>query len=267
MTRKLLWVALVISASGWNGGALAQLANRQQAGIDADGNIFVSSDAGKLVWMGNTKRCEETSTAPDGQTVMCVVMETPTTENPMLAMQIEIYRKGGQKRVFRPGAPLREWHFSEDGKQVEIFSGEPGTPGTHELFDVATGELVERVEEPGDEKQLAQWAKGAMQLAIESVPENDRLAQERKEWITKVLYEISKIRPGMTRRDLLKVFTIEGSLSTRRQRTYVYAGCPYIKVDVKFTTANGDRGEVVREELGDVVESISKPYLGWVTTD
>lgn len=86
---------------------------------------------------------------------------------------------------------------------MEIFSGEPGTPGTHELFDVATGELVERVEEPGDEKQLAQWAKGAMQLAmqlaIESVPENDRLAQERKEWITKVLYEISKIRPGMTR--------------------------------------------------------------------
>lgn len=268
MRKGLLWVLLITSGLGWNSsGAMAQLPNTQQAGIETDGNIFVSSDTGKLIWMGNTKRCEETSVTPDGQTVMCVVMETPTAENPMLAMQIEIYRRGGQKQVFRPGAPFREWHFWEDGKQVEICSGEPEVAGTHELYDVATGALVEKVVRPNDEKQLPQWAKSATQAAMESVPENGQLAQERRQWITKVLYEVNKIRPGMIRGDLLKVFTIEGGLSNRWQRTYVYAGCPYIKVDVKFRTASGAQGDVVKEELGDVIESISKPYLGWMTTD
>ena len=39
---------------------------------------------------------------------------------------------------------------------------------------------------------------------------------------------------GMTRADLLKVFTTEGGLSTGLNRTYVYRECQYIKVDVDF---------------------------------
>src|SRR4051794_2268757 len=52
--------------------------------------------------------------------------------------------------------------------------------------------------------------------------------------VADVLAECKKITPGMTRADLLKVFTTEGGLSTAAQRTFVYRGCPYIKVEVEF---------------------------------
>ena len=70
----------------------------------------------------------------------------------------------------------------------------------------------------------------------------------------------------MKRQDLLKVFTTEGGLSTRFQRTYVYAECPYIKVNVRFKAAS-DEGNVVAEEPDDIIESISQPYLGWSAMD
>jgi hypothetical protein len=45
---------------------------------------------------------------------------------------------------------------------------------------------------------------------------------------------MQKIKVGMTRADLLKVFTTEGGLSTSLNRTFVYRDCSYIKVDVEF---------------------------------
>jgi hypothetical protein len=45
---------------------------------------------------------------------------------------------------------------------------------------------------------------------------------------------MKSIKPGMTRADLQKVFTTEGGISMRVQRTYVYRNCPYCKVDVEF---------------------------------
>src|SRR3954471_2433706 len=68
------------------------------------------------------------------------------------------------------------------------------------------------------------------------------------EWITSVLKEIQTIRPGMTRTELLTVFTTEGGLSTGLARTYVYRGCPYIKVDVTFDPV----GRPPREKNGRV---------------
>jgi transposase InsO family protein len=44
-----------------------------------------------------------------------------------------------------------------------------------------------------------------------------------------------EIKPGMTREDVLRVFTTEGGLSFRTQQTYVLKGCPYIHVDVEFS--------------------------------
>jgi len=131
--RKRLSLALLITSGlGWNGAAMAQLPNTQQPGFALDGNIFVSSDAGKVIWMGSTKRCAETAVVL-GQTVMCVVMENPAVGNPVPAMPIEIYRRGRQKQLLRPGAPLREWHFWEHGKRVEVFSGAAGVAGIHDL--------------------------------------------------------------------------------------------------------------------------------------
>jgi len=64
----------------------------------------------------------------------------------------------------------------------------------------------------------------------------------------------------MTREDLLKVFTTEGGLSTRRQRTYVLKQCRYIKVDVEFAPV-GKAETAFDESPNDTIVKISNPYL------
>jgi hypothetical protein len=90
--------------------------------------------------------------------------------------------------------------------------------------------------------------------------------RERTKWIAQVMRRIARIEPGMKRQDLLRVFTTEGGLSTRFQRTYVYSGCPYIKVNVRFKPASND-GNSAQEEPDDIIESISHPYLAWSVMD
>ena len=98
------------------------------------------------------------------------------------------------------------------------------------------------------------------------MPVGDEYNQERTKWIAKVLRQIEKIKPGMKRQDLLTVFTIEGGISTRFQRTYVYSECPYIKVNVRFKAAtNASNG--TEEDADDIIESISRPYLEWSVMD
>jgi hypothetical protein len=74
------------------------------------------------------------------------------------------------------------------------------------------------------------------------------------------------IKPGLTREDLLHVFTTEGGLFTRVQRTFVSKLCPYFKVDVEFKAVgrpNPDAGGRVPLDEGsrDVIVKISRPYL------
>jgi len=71
------------------------------------------------------------------------------------------------------------------------------------------------------------------------------------------------IKVGMTRAELLKVFTIEGGRFTRRQRRYVYRDCPYIKVDVVFAPAD----DGAAESPGDKIARISQPFLEWMIWD
>jgi hypothetical protein len=80
------------------------------------------------------------------------------------------------------------------------------------------------------------------------------------------------VKPGMTRGDLLKVFATEGGLSTAIQRTYLYHGCPYIKVDVEFQpvgrAARDAEGRVtIIESIDDTISKISKPYLDGIHLD
>ncbi|HSY10415.1 MAG TPA: hypothetical protein VK840_05820 [Candidatus Dormibacteraeota bacterium] len=84
--------------------------------------------------------------------------------------------------------------------------------------------------------------------------------------ISGILTECQKIKPGMTRAELLKVFTTEGGLSTPRHRTFVYRGCPYIKVDVDFTLSELKQFEL-EERPADTISKISKPYLDWSVKD
>jgi hypothetical protein len=84
--------------------------------------------------------------------------------------------------------------------------------------------------------------------------------------ISGILTECQKIKPGMTRAELSKVFTTEGGLSTAKHRTYVYRGCPYIKVDVDFTLSD-PKQNVLEERPTDIISKISKPYLDWSIGD
>src|SRR2546428_7854895 len=83
---------------------------------------------------------------------------------------------------------------------------------------------------------------------------------DHTQWVSGVLKEIESIKVGMTRRDVLKVFSTEGGLSCRRSRTYVYRDCPYIKVDVEFQPTQ-QVDEKLREFPDDRIMRISKPYL------
>jgi len=73
------------------------------------------------------------------------------------------------------------------------------------------------------------------------------------QWVGNVLAWIATIKPGMTRSDLLRVFTTEGGLSTRTHRTYVLKQCPTIKVDVEFSISGN--------EAEDKITQISRPLF------
>jgi hypothetical protein len=92
------------------------------------------------------------------------------------------------------------------------------------------------------------------------------------DWVAGALTRMQTIKPGMTRKELLVVFTTEGGLSTPLKRTFVSRDCPYFKVDVELkaigrpardaagrvTMVEGDRDRIVK---------ISRPYLQFSIMD
>ena len=91
-------------------------------------------------------------------------------------------------------------------------------------------------------------------------------------WVADVLKRMLTIKPGMTRKILLRVFTTEGGISTGLQRTYVSRDCPYFKVNVEFQAV----GRPSRDESGrvtlvegdeDIILKVSIPYLQYSVAD
>jgi hypothetical protein len=96
--------------------------------------------------------------------------------------------------------------------------------------------------------------------------------QDRDAWVAQALQKMETIKVGMTRKDLMKVFTTEGGLSTRLNRRFVSQDCPYFKVDVHFKSA----GELERDADGrltsvedprDIIVKISEPFLQFSIAD
>ena len=106
-----------------------------------------------------------------------------------------------------------------------------------------------------------------------SQPGEEPLNQEHVAWVSRTLQRMLTIKPGMTREKLLTVFTIEGGLSTPRQRTFVSRDCPYFKVDVQFQVVgrpNRDsdgRVAPTEEDSRDIIVKISTPYLQFSILD
>jgi len=85
---------------------------------------------------------------------------------------------------------------------------------------------------------------------------------EHTAWVAEALRATQTLTVGMTRSDLMKVYTTEGGLSTTSHRTYVYRQCPFIKIDVKFTASSHDE-----ERPTDKIAEVSRPYLAWSVMD
>jgi hypothetical protein len=113
--------------------------------------------------------------------------------------------------------------------------------------------------------------------SLESVPlrrpaGEESCSEDHTKWVAEALERMETIKPGMTRQDLLGVFTTEGGLSTGLRRTYVSKDCPYWKVDVEFEAVgraarDGDGGVTLVEDSRDRIKKISMPYLQFSTTD
>jgi len=89
---------------------------------------------------------------------------------------------------------------------------------------------------------------------------------EHTKWVDSVLRWTIFIKPGMTRKDVLTVFTTEGGLSNRHRQTYVLKQCPYIKVNVEFAPV-GDAQNMFAESPDDKIITISRPYLEYSDMD
>lgn len=106
-----------------------------------------------------------------------------------------------------------------------------------------------------------------MPTATGAVPAGSSVVDKAStEDISGALRDCERIKPGMTRAQLLELFTTEGGLSTARHRTYVYRRCPYIKVNVDFNPAKPDQS-VLDEQMSDTISGVSKPYLEWSISD
>lgn len=83
---------------------------------------------------------------------------------------------------------------------------------------------------------------------------------------------MESIQPGSTREDLLKLFTLDGGVSTALQQTFVSRNCPEFKVNVRFSAVGRpERDSAGRtttvEDPRDTVKSISRPYVAPSTID
>ncbi len=107
---------------------------------------------------------------------------------------------------------------------------------------------------------LVMCSFSTLSLAGDSVDEN--LTKQ----ISETLRECQKIKPGMTRAELLKIFTVEGGLSTASHQIFVYRACHYVKVEVDFTLSDPKQGLFERRPT-DTISKISKPYLEWSIGD
>jgi hypothetical protein len=115
---------------------------------------------------------------------------------------------------------------------------------------------------PGD-KGTARWVRQLSALRV--APNATPYGSEQARWIRENLPELSSIKVGMTRGELLKVFMPEGGISTRIWRRYVYRKCGYVKVDVEFAPADNNKSG--NEQPDDRITKISKPYLEFAVMD
>lgn len=107
---------------------------------------------------------------------------------------------------------------------------------------------------------------------VRAMPQTTQTPADHVAWAAEALKRMQTIKPGMTREDLLRVFTTEGGIFTARQRRFVSRDCPLFKVIVTFETVArpgvDSSGRVTTGEKDqDVIVDISRPFLEFSIMD
>ena len=110
-------------------------------------------------------------------------------------------------------------------------------------------------------------AIGAGALRLGATTEDDQ-----RRWLAARYAEAVSVRPGMTRRELRRLFRPDGGLQTIPGSRYVLKSCGLIKVEVKFDLPEGASREDFRDENELIdgrlkITEVSKPYLEPEATD
>lgn len=113
---------------------------------------------------------------------------------------------------------------------------------------------------------------GSTSIRMKRLTSQQPCAHEHEAWVSQALGKMETIKPGMTRKELLEVFTTEGGLSTGLRRTFVSRDCPYFKIDVEFEAvgrpSHNKEGRVtLGEDDRDVIVKVSRPYLRFSILD
>ncbi len=78
--------------------------------------------------------------------------------------------------------------------------------------------------------------------------------------VTDALADIGKIKVAMKRKDLDKMFSVDGGISRVNPGRFVYKKCDFIKVEVKFKFID-ENNKFPKQNSEDKIIEISKPYL------
>jgi hypothetical protein len=261
----MVLLSLGIAAAAFTSAA-QRSARTNQFQTDEEGNLYAVKADGTRIKMADARHCSVSQGTEDQQFIACQVAPKKPDGFPYHFLQLEIYQSDGQRHSIETGAEIMEWHFWDHGRQIAVYWQGRSGERSHVLYDTATAHALDTIADPPDESLLPQWAKNRSQVEDESVPMSPALTEERTKWVAKVLRRIQKIRPGMLRTDLEKIFTTEGGRSNRFWHRYVLMECPYIKVDVQFKAAT-NKSEDIKEDPNDIITSISKPYLEWSIMD
>ena len=103
---------------------------------------------------------------------------------------------------------------------------------------------------------------GLVVVPIRAGTENDEVLTKK---VSEVYFQCRKIKPGMTRADLLQLFKEDtGGVAWpaskpfpfQQHQSFDYRGCWLIMVDVEFSPSNSKEARPT-----DIISKISRPYI------
>jgi hypothetical protein len=81
--------------------------------------------------------------------------------------------------------------------------------------------------------------------------------------VQRALEDYRAIKPGLTRKDVEKMFKYDGGLQSTGQGRFTHKDCTYIKLDVTFQLAPNGAGK----SPDDIVKTVSRLYIDYPTMD